>query len=318
MGPSVRRFGRLLNFTTLCLAASAVTGASGDIVTNVTFDDAGMAFAGYYPELTRQAQAAGRAWGRYLDVHPDAVMDLEIAFSTSIATATGGYRGSVFVANRDGFNVFEGGTAAELRDGNDRNGSAVDLRFTFSHNYILNEFWYDPDPDARVAAVPSGSLDAQSTFIHEYGHALGFIGWSDPFDGSLPGNYRSPFDELTVFDPGTDPGTSDDNLFFVGPSAMAVYGGAVPLTYGNSKHYGNDSPRPGSDLVDPGNPGLMNGVRSIRGGRRRISDLDVAILRDIGLPVSAVAIPEPSAMLAVVVGCFGLAVRRRRSSRVEI
>jgi hypothetical protein len=112
-----------------------------------------------------------------------------------------------------------------------------------------------------------------STFLHEFGHALAFRGWRDSFDGTLPGDYGSPFDSHTIF--------SGGDFFFVGPRATDLYGGPVPLTYGNHKHFGNDPPRPGSNLV----PDLMNGVRGIRGRRYYISPLDLAVLIDSGLPV---------------------------------
>ena len=307
-----RLAARTALFAVLGLLAAGAPRAGAELVTNVTFQDSGGQFASYYAELTRQAQAAGRAWGRHLNVHADAVMDLEIRFDSTIATANGGARASSFVENRGGFNVYEWGTAAELRNGVDVNGSAADLRFTFSHDYVQNRFWYDPDPDARLAEVPAGMLDAQSTFLHEYGHALAFNGWSDNSDGSLPGTYRSTFDEHVAFDPGAGPGTGDDNLFFTGENARAVYGGDVPLTFGNAKHYGNRAPRPGQDLIDPNDLGLMNGVVNYTGVRRSISDLDAAFLRDAGLAMAPAAVPEPGTLLLVGAGGLGLFARRRR------
>src|SRR4030095_3774097 len=46
------------------------------------------------------------------------------------------------------------------------------------------------------------------------------------------------------------------DLFFNGASAVALYGGPVPITYGNPHPLGNEAPRSGSDLL----PDLMNGI----------------------------------------------------------
>jgi len=111
------------------------------------------------------------------------------------------------------------------------------------------------------------------------GHIIGFNGWKNGTNGLLPSNYESTFDEKTIF--------NGSNLFFTGASAVAVYGGNIPLTYNNYGHLGNNSPRPGSNLV----PDLMNGVVYNRGSRYNISSLDLAILSDIGLPINN---PKPT------------------------
>ena len=62
-----------------------------------------------------------------------------------------------------------------------------------------------------------------------------------------------------------------------------VYGGPVPMTYGDYPHFGNEPPRPGSDLIDHE---LMNGVVFYYGQRYYISPLDLAVLEDVGVPVN--------------------------------
>jgi Domain of unknown function (DUF4114) len=92
--------------------------------------------------------------------------------------------------------------------------------------------------------------------------------------GALPADFESTFDEKTSFD-----GT---NFFFTGAQATALYGSAVPLTFGNITHLGNSAPRPGSNIIAD----LMNGGLS-RGIRTGISALDLAILADIGVSIVA-------------------------------
>jgi hypothetical protein len=178
------------------------------------------------------------------------------------------------VQNNGNYNVFEQGAAAEIRTGMDPNGSSPDIAIVFNPEYLTDELWFDPDPHARTAAVPIDRIDAVSVFLHEFGHAFAFNGWRDLVAGTLPGDYESTFDEQTIFD-----GT---NFFFVGSQASALHGAPVPLTYANIFHVGNNPPRPGNDLV----PDLMNGVFYYRGSRYTISQLDVAILADAGVPVA--------------------------------
>jgi hypothetical protein len=115
--------------------------------------------------------------------------------------------------------------------------------------------------------------------LHEIGHGLGFNGWRDWTTGALPADYMSTYDQWVFLEDGIP--------YFGGPSASAVYGGPVPLTAGNLMHYGNQFPLPGWDLVE--NIGLMNGVQNRSGFRREISELDLAILQDLGY----VIVPEP-------------------------
>jgi hypothetical protein len=59
--------------------------------------------------------------------------------------------------------------------------------------------------------------------------------------------------------------------------------GPVPITYGNPFHLGNNSPRPGSDLI----PDLMNGVVYYYQTRYDISALDLAIAKDAGVVLAS-------------------------------
>ena len=119
---------------------------------------------------------------------------------------------------------------------------APDLQINFGiDGYLQNELWFDPDPVGRSVAVPINQTDARSVVLHELGHALGFNGWRDGSTGALPGSYQSTFDaysQLAASPAGTV-------LQFTGPQAMAVYGGGVPLTFGNYSHVGNNVPPAG-------------------------------------------------------------------------
>lgn len=200
-------------------------------------------------------------------------VDLTIDITTSVPRAAGTSDSSTYLQTVNGVDVYEQSVATQVRTGIDPNGSASDATIYISPDYMTNELWFDPSPTARSAPVPSNRTDADSVFIHEFGHIFGFNGWKSGTDGTSPGNYESTFDRYETFD-----GT---NLWFNGPAAMKLYGGPVPITYGDNFHVGNAASRPGSDLISD----LMNGVVFYRGTRYDISPLDLAIMKDVGLPV---------------------------------
>src|SRR5262249_42987084 len=77
--------------------------------------------------------------------------------------------------------------------------------------------------------------------------------------------------------------------YFTGPHAEAVYGGPVPLTSSsttqNYYHLGNtltDISRTPSTVQDPLTLDLMNGVVLFFDYQYQISNLDLAVLRDVG------------------------------------
>lgn len=239
----------------------------------VTFDDPEGAYAAYYDDLEAQITAAGEDWVRHLVAPRDVSIEVLVHFA-DIYTAHGGSLRSVFRVRDGGADVYEQGVAAEVRTGIDANGEEPDASITVGiGNLIDGRWWFDPDPYLRTTPVPEDRIDAYSTFLHELGHVLAYNGWRRYADGELPGGYASTFDTFIESD--------GENQYFAGPEAMAVYGGPVPLTFGNIFHVANRAPRPGSDLLDE----LMNGVADRRGWRRYISALDLAVLTDVGLPV---------------------------------
>jgi Ca2+-binding RTX toxin-like protein len=129
----------------------------------------------------------------------------------------------------------------------------------------------DPTPATR-GETPVDRTDGLSVLLHEVGHALGFTGYYNETTNSF-GGYQTPFDQrLRVI---------GGQTYFDGPNVRALLGGPVELTDFNYGHYGNSNEYP-PFTTDP-LVGLMNGVVYYRGYNYAISDIDLAMMADMGL-----------------------------------
>lgn len=294
---------RLLKTLLAAGAAAALQPAHAVVSIEVVFDDPAALYGAYYGDIQRNLVAAGDDWLSHFSAPAsNTVLTVSVGF-VAINTANGGSVSSSFVRSQAGINIFEQGAAAELRTGIDPNGTAADISFNIGINgYLQTELWFDPTPaNLNDDVVPANKTDARSVLLHEFGHALGFNGWRNGSTGALPGDYASTFDAYTALT-----STPAGNLVvFTGPAAVALYGGAVPITAGNYTHLGNNLPLAGVDLI----PDLMNGVVYYRGSRYTISALDLAILQDVGLPVTAVPEPAGAALLLAGLGVVAWAAR---------
>ncbi|HTM52557.1 MAG TPA: hypothetical protein VL175_00930 [Pirellulales bacterium] len=271
---------------------------------NLTINDPGSSFKAYYAPIQSNLSAALGDWSSHLFSGGSRNIEVEIDFTDVGITRSTGYSAtSVFTKNVGGINVFEQAVAAEVRTGIDPNGAAIDMYVKFQPAYLINELWFDPNPQSRSAPVPLDRTDAYSVLLHEVAHAIGFNGWKNGTNGAVTGSppFESTFDRYEAFD--------GSNLFFTGPAAMALHGGPVPITFGNNWHIGNASPRPGSDLI----PDLMNGVVFSRGTRYNISALDLAVLSDSGV----LLVPEPASFFLAVACMIGFSAwgwRRKQAN----
>lgn len=288
-----------------CLALGLLAGPSAvaALSFDVSFDDPGRSYGSFYDGIRSNMLAAGSDWGRHFDSRSfDAGLEVQVRFA-SVPTATGASATSSFVGRAGGIDVFEQGAAYELKSGIDPNGAAPDVIITLgTDGYLQNELWFDPSP-GRPAVVPATQTDARSVFRHEFGHAFGFNGFRDYTSGELFGSYQSTFDALVVR------GAAPGELYFNGAHAVGLYGRPVPLTFANYLHVGNAGGLPGGDLVGD----LMNGVVYNRGTRYEIGSLDLAMMKDVGLPVSAVPEPQSYALMLFGLVALGAVARRRRA-----
>lgn len=216
--------------------------------------------------------AACDMWGAF--VSGSGSLEISLNFiETPTNRASGASRTSAFFETINGISIYEQAAAAEVRTGQDPNGAEADIDINIDPDHIDN-LWFDPDPYRRTATVPSGQTDAMSTLLHELGHAFAFNGWlSNDTGQSTIGGDMSTFDRHVHYEGG--------RFTFHGPQAVAEFGGELILAQTNNTyvHLGNteaDDPRLVQDL--------MNGVFFTRGQRYYISDLDLAVVRDSGLP----------------------------------
>jgi len=255
----------------LVAALWIVPGSAGAAINfSVTFNDPNGDLTAAADQIESHVIAAGRRWGDHLVGNAD--IQVVVRASLAVPYAEGRSLTNQFVHTNGAMNVFEQGMAAEIRTGVDPNGTDPDVEIEINPGYVTDELWFDPDPSARTATVDINRTDAMSTFLHEFGHALGYSGWINGTTGTYPGDYQSTYDERINFD--------GSNFYFNGPEAVALHGSPVPLTYANVFHVANFAPLPGEDLLLD----LMNGLVYYRGSRYDVAPLNIAMLRDAGVP----------------------------------
>ena len=137
---------------------------------------------------------------------------------------------------------------------------------------------------ASEAAQPFAQYDFYSVASHEIFHILGF-GQGRAYNADI----------------------SADGKTYIGANVQAVAGGPVTLDWvnGDLAHWDQGVVFRGESPAMV--PALVNGQRNAP------TELDYAVLRDIGYNVTS-AVPEPATWLMAVVGVAALGLRRRRRS----
>lgn len=240
--------------------------------------------------ITTMLNAAWSTWAAVLGTEAAPRVRLEILTQTISGRFQGGAASNVTISTTAaGLIIGEPTFNQELRTGVNSNGTGNDFLIQVNLDYFRNTLFMDQTL-ATSNDIPSNRTDAFSVMVHEMGHALGFNGYG----ASNTGLFRSTYDYRTVYDAA---GIS----YFSGPNTLALLGGALPLTTGNTAHYGNSSGI-GASLVSGY---LMNGVSFTNGYRYSIGALDLAVLEDIGLPTVRDAIYDQTWM-AMINGGAGI------------
>lgn len=182
----------------------------------------------------------------------------------------------------------------------------------FSHTY----------DGADVSAIPPGRYDLRTTLLHEFTHVLGVTSYATGFGTPLRSGggytwfnsyqYLGPGPEDPLFPNGKFDNTSSNliggRIWFRRPNAMEVYGGPVPV-------YSEAPFRMGRSLshFEEGVPSVMSMAETEISVMREWTELDLAVLRDIGWNVRTAPEPEAGALLILAVAAGAL--RRRRFGR---
>ncbi|MBX3378536.1 MAG: hypothetical protein KF805_00450 [Phycisphaeraceae bacterium] len=246
------------------------SACAAQVTATVTFSDSSNLLSFASAELESHIKAASDLWAQRFDRTTELWIDVRPMSSGTVQYEFVWSHCDTF----EGFDVFESGVSTHIRNGYPASSFDPDIIIHINPAFVSNDLWFENDPQDRNGTIDPMKLDAVSIFVRGFGHCLGFAGWKDATSNSYPGNMGSKLDRRVSFD-GID-------FWFNGANAAAVYGGAVPITYGNPFYVGNPPPRPGSELMAD----VMNGGYLLLGVKYSISELDRMMLRDIDVPVS--------------------------------
>ena len=176
--------------------------------------------------------------------------------------------------------VFETSGAYALRTG--QHLASSDIEVTFNAAFL-------------PVTGKTQSIDLVGVFEHELMHGFGIVGFRTA-PGPVTAAKQTRWDQLVV---------GNDQMYFTGVAAESVYGGPVPVTTGlgsgsNYYHVGAEG-----NSTDPAS--LRNDlIYPIANYGESIGALDVAILSDIGVPLSAAGYalmnPHPSISFSTLAG----------------
>ena len=218
--------------------------------------------------LIADANAAAQEWSNV--VYGLGSLDIQITVGST--TRAEGGPGAAYVSGTDGpLSTVAFGSDIELATGVDPNGTGSDIDITIDPTYLQQHVFVDPNPNSP-SAIPRDRVGAIGDLAHEIGHGLGILGYRDDSNGALT-TYESAWDRDTVIN-------ADGTADFVGPAARAVYGGPAPVTtVQNGEQYNHL----GNVATDADASDLMNGLAFYTGQNYSVSNLDLAIVHDLGL-----------------------------------
>ncbi len=184
---------------------------------------------------------------------------------------------NIEIRKEQGQAVVQESAAYKIVTGNSANRDENDLVISINPFFLKNELWLDPQPFIRQEPVPRERTDCVSLLIHELFHTFGFSGFRHLESARVKDTTVSLFDRWVVAE-------DLSGVFFNGPYTTAINNGRpLELTSTNSSqniyHYGN------RHSTQRWSGELMNGIEFYRGRRYTISPLDLAIAKDINLPV---------------------------------
>jgi hypothetical protein len=216
---------------------------------------------GYTDQLEKCLLAAANEWGRH--IAGKASIEIELSFQyhpTAVAMASPG--SSVFLRYEDGVRLYSWSTLEEIITGVDQNGDDPDAEIIVNP-HCFSSMYFSPFPRRGRAFVPYDKYDTYSILLHELGHTLAFCGWYGHTVSEMMG-YQSIYDKHIEED-------EDGNLRFVGKRSREIVPGGIPLNRYSPAH--TDAER-----------SLMYAYVQ-KGKKLRVTNLELAILEDCGMPI---------------------------------
>ena len=261
------------------------------------------------PEAKAALQESADAIAAYVVASQPVTLTFDVTAEDDSDSNTMASTGSDLTSSRNGF--YSTVVQNEILTGVDSNGSEADgyIDVNFGTGYAYGD------------TVGRNQYDFQSTMMHEMLHAYGFLGYIDEAGWNRGTNWTK-FDSFV----GTASGTKVINagtykfstayntnltggaggLYFLGPTAVAVYGGPVPLYTPNSWESGSSVSHLDDSTFTGANTQLMNAMADTGLGIRTLSSVELGILTDLGYTVQQ----NPAAASMLFVGL--IFVRRRR------
>jgi hypothetical protein len=223
--------------------------------------------------LLSNIQAAFSLWAANINSSAAVTATVRIVSNTQTGRIDCASTSNKFLKTVGGVSIWEESAAYKLRTGLSVNVGQPDLVIQIDPVYLTQELWLDSRPKLRIDPVPSNKIDAVSIFTHELAHAFGFQTFRNLQTGDPLQGYMTVYDQFVVV---------NGSLFtFSGVNANKEFG-FVELTSTNTtqniRHLADS-------LSDPLANDLMNGIEYNHGTRYYISNTDLGILKDLGLPI---------------------------------
>jgi hypothetical protein len=243
------------------------------------------------PVVTADFDEAASEWAQYLNSNATIRVEVDIGTFPSDAGLAIQSDYTTFIpvgTAADGETLVEPWGMYALTTGNHAPGSPYDIHITIGADYLgqIGSIYFNPNP-ADGGPVPADMYDAVSLFRRELARGLGLMTMTTT-NAVNAADQETPLDRYVVSDPGGVTGNIGPDLIgamdLTGPAAEAVYGGPVPLltpegTYIEGYVHVGNTPTLGSatDLMGP--------TQNLLGRSVPISPLDLAIMRDAGVPI---------------------------------
>jgi hypothetical protein len=292
-------FTRTVLFVAALLAAAARASAVSFDITYVDGPGSPLNSRGWLDPnslFQQNIRAALAEWGRQFDSDATLVVRVD---THVIARAGGSFSYGRFLStNAQGKEVWEVGPLTRMLTGsNPGEGTyGYDIVLGFDADFVEQNYWFDPAPTQRTAAVPANKGDFVTVVMHEMGHALGIGGNRDFPTGQFLRPDISQFDNLSYYGGNGDPFDAQGQpnpMFFGGDHTAAIYGSDVPLTHkpeGDPNYTQNFYHLGVADLLttDGLELTLMNGEVLPNGRRLYLSSYDRALIADLGYPMATI------------------------------